>query len=143
MKSNAPSTHPDVTQRDPTSKNCHYNSQWKDFGGKLDSNLHHLCNGNLCNGYSTNSICHLFPSQVFIEHTDRSRLHSELLADVHPTRSWAGTNVACPSLGSGNTGGGGGGVEEDEDDACKHRLLRLPQQQDTTTSLLQLHRKRI
>lgn len=44
-----------------------------------------------------------FLSQGFIVPTDRSLLHLELLADVHPILSWGGMNAGCPSLGSGNT----------------------------------------
>lgn len=50
----------------------------------------------------------LFVLQDFIVHTDRSQLHLELLAGVHPIHSWAGMNAEYQSLGSGNTGGGEG-----------------------------------
>lgn len=56
--------------------------------------------GNLANG------SYVLLLQVFIVPTDRSQLHLELLADVHPIHLWVGMNAGCQSPGSGNTAGG-------------------------------------
>lgn len=73
------------------------------FSCFLETHLKPVLNldGDLANG------SYVLLLQVFIVLTDRSQLHLELLADVHPIHLWVGMNAGCRSLGSGNTAGGG------------------------------------